>query len=332
MTSYLQLQQTFSAYGVTPHELYELHTLVTENLQQWQTEAQDFYYDEPDAPYPIEYLHEPNQVLIHTDAILGKGRSSIVTTTVDFLSGKVFAYKTQIPDVKQFITLDQECALYEQFKGSPHVVQVVRKATRGILFEYMNCGDLSKYKISGPDELTSILSQVALAVSEVHKRNFVHRDIQRCNFLCSKAHDKPLVVKIGDLEHMVTAGSPSQMVGFMSHCSKRLVEFRISQFFDRRLREYTPLTADDLHALAIILYELETGLTPPFCATAFEIMQALERAAVTSKASLDPLVDKLTEQMSALCKTSTVSADILQGTLSSAIAVHTTLQTKGKSE
>lgn len=296
-----KINACISQYIQLEGEVYDAVRTVKANHSKWRLQGKDLYikkYGDEDLAYSVEYVHEKNQVFLHlgNEATLGSGRSSKVTTSIELFSCEVYAYKKPKKGVQLFMGLDEDFRLYEQFKGCSNVVQVVQRTHKGILFEYMQ-GDLEQVNLTEEDPNT-IISQVALGVAQVHEKGLVHRDIRPSNFLVSKDEVNGLVVKVGDLEHAIRVGSPdTRMMGFMAYCSLELLQVRIGQFFDRS-SSYLPSTRDDMHALAVTIYELIRGHRPAFSDTIYCLMSLLENGDVTREDQLSGPRNQLAAEVS----------------------------------
>lgn len=241
------------------HKCYaeEIETAIREQKDSWQLDGQNRYVDS--YSYPIEYSAATGRVFVH---LFDKGPHA---TTADGEVSKSFLYPSGQP-LSHKVTLssmEDEEAVCNTFAGSPHTVQLLQCGQKGLLFEYMNGGDLSQL----PTELrtAAVVKQVIQAVAAIHEKGMVYRDLRPGNILFNRAEDGTVTVKISNLKSAAKVGQRDEMYGFVSYRSVSLLEKRVRQIYDR-ISHYVPDVKDDLWALGVTIYEVIHGGQPPFCA------------------------------------------------------------------
>eukprot|EP00754_Rhynchopus_humris_P043055 Rhum_TRINITY_DN2949_c0_g1::Rhum_TRINITY_DN2949_c0_g1_i1::g.9026::m.9026/K08857/NEK1_4_5; NIMA (never in mitosis gene a)-related kinase 1/4/5 len=205
--------------------------------------------------------------------VLGQGSSGTVYHVESIVDGKAWVLKCvswvgATDEVKESARAEASILKNCTHPNIVSVKETYEDATRFVMvMEYCEGGDLEDL-ISPPDAASDVLrkplplrdsllffAQACLAVSYLHKRNIIHRDLKTANvFLTQRG-----VVKIGDFGIAKTLGderaTTATMCGTPFCFSPELCE---GKQYDKKT---------DIWALGIILYELLSGGTKPFQGT-----------------------------------------------------------------
>ncbi len=135
-----------------------------------------------------------------------------------------------------------------------------------IAMEYFPCGDL-KARLQNPIsqlECLEYLRRIALALSAVHARSLVHRDLKPPNIMLREGGEVVLI-DFGIAKDLEDAGGDSTRTGVL----------RGSPYYmSPEQAQGLPLDArSDLYSLGVIFYEMLTGAKPYLAATAVEVLQ-----------------------------------------------------------
>ena len=205
--------------------------------------------------------------------VLGQGSSGTVYHVESIVDGKAWVLKCvswvgATDDVKESARTEASILKKCTHPNIVSVKETYEDATRFVMvMEYCEGGDLEDL-ISPPNAANDVLrkplplrdsllffAQACLAVSYLHKRNIIHRDLKTANvFLTQRG-----VVKIGDFGIAKTLGderaTTATMCGTPFCFSPELCE---GKQYDKKT---------DIWALGVILYELLSGGTKPFQGT-----------------------------------------------------------------
>ncbi len=206
--------------------------------------------------YPIEYFGETDQVVCHLrdQALLAIGNSGEVSKSFLYPSGEVLVHKVTVSRDER-----RNCS---KFTGNPHIIQIRFVGIMGILYEYMNGGDLARFdtrQLSAAQRV-AIYAQIIRGVAAIHEQGFVHRDLRPRNILVNTNPDGTHTVKICDFECMAEAQKPAPMQGHVRYRSPSLLAREAHGVYDG-LTSYD----QDFWALGVTIYEIEHGVRPPFC-------------------------------------------------------------------
>lgn len=259
-------------HGVSRTHAEEVINAVDEAFVGWALHRKDQYIKKGtkfNIPYTVEYLQKGLRVFVHLGkrGLIGSGRSSRVTKTIELYTGACFAHKKPNKEFKERVSIDHEYALVSQFKGCSNVIQSICKLQHGILFEYMNAGDLSVFDVQGTHEAERqlIIHQMATGVSQIHQQGLVHRDLRPNNFLCHKTANGKFTVKICDFELAVANDTKNaRHDGVAQFFTMSHLRAQKSMLYEGR-DTYVPTFSDDLHSLAVTIYKITTGTLPHFC-------------------------------------------------------------------
>jgi serine/threonine protein kinase len=147
-------------------------------------------------------------------------------------------------------------------------------------------GDTSKKeKFPSPTELVNLFTSISLAIDYAHGRGMIHRDIKPANILLDQRNTirnpmgEPILADFG-IAKLLNASLTTQTglhFGTPAYTSPE------------QIRGYSGNERSDLYSLAVILYEIVTGVVP-FQGTPIEIMTQLIRATPTSPTVVNPKV------------------------------------------
>lgn len=144
---------------------------------------------------------------------------------------------------------------YDEIDGQPYIVM-----------KYIEGGTLKRRAIKqgiAIDDMTSMMSMLADALTYAHEQGVLHRDIKPSNILIDE-RDLPYISDFG-LARIAQVGDST-----ISHDMMLGTPFYISPEQARGERHLSPAT--DVYAFAVILYELLTGQVPFGGDTAYAIV------------------------------------------------------------
>ncbi|MCY4018021.1 MAG: protein kinase [Chloroflexi bacterium] len=144
---------------------------------------------------------------------------------------------------------------YAEIDGQPYIVM-----------KYIEGGTLKRRAIKEGitiDDMVSMMSMLADALTYAHEKGVLHRDIKPSNILIDE-RDLPYISDFG-LARIAQVGDST-----ISHDMMLGTPFYISPEQARGERDLTPAT--DVYAFAVILYELLTGQVPFGGDTAYAIV------------------------------------------------------------
>jgi len=155
----------------------------------------------------------------------------------------------------------------------PSIVKILayfeENSTAYFVMEYEEGTDLSEYiKQHGTpfsqEEILSILMPVLEGLKEVHKHNFLHRDIKPGNILMRK-NSTPVLIDFGASK--LAIGEASRSITSM------LTEgYAPLEQYSTDIKRQGPFT--DLYAIAAMMYKMITGEVPPSAQTrSFQLLQ-----------------------------------------------------------
>jgi DNA-binding NarL/FixJ family response regulator len=223
--------------------------------------------DPPIPPLPQRLPRDliPRYVLLDT-----LGESMRATVYLAFSA----ALDRQVALKVSHISDDGEPQFAREFEAvgalrDPAVVDIydygVHEGREFIAMEYFPCGDL-KARLLNPismEESLRYLERIALALSVVHTRGLVHRDLKPPNIMLRESGEvvlidfgiaKNLEHGAGNTRTGVLRGSPYYMSPEQAQGAE----------LDAR---------SDLYSLGVIFYEMLTGAKPYVAATAMEVLQ-----------------------------------------------------------
>ena len=158
-----------------------------------------------------------------------------------------------------------------------HVLKSLRLITvqemPGLIMEYLDGGDLVPLLGAHPRHWVRAARDVALALVYVHERGMVHRDVKARNILFSGTGE----VRLVDFALAADAGGKAPRGGG-TPAYERLAQRRGA----------LPEVADDVHALAVLLYELLAGRLPFGANPPLAVLQAEPSPPVAMPDESDP--------------------------------------------
>ena len=115
----------------------------------------------------------------------------------------------------------------------------------GIVMEYLGGGDLVSLAGASPHQWAPVAAQVARAVDDLHDTGIVHRDLKPRNVLLGS----------GEVPHLIDFALAASIGGTVPGSGGTAA-------YQRAARVDEGAVADDVHALAVLVYELWFGTLP----------------------------------------------------------------------
>ena len=146
-------------------------------------------------------------------------------------------------------------------------------------------GIARKEKFPSPTEIVNLFTSISLAIDYAHRRGMIHRDIKPANILLDQRNTirnpmgEPILADFG-IAKLLNASLTTQTglhLGTPAYISPE------------QMRGYSGNERSDLYSLAVILYEIVTGVVP-FQGTPIEIMTQHIRATPTAPSLINPKV------------------------------------------
>ena len=161
-------------------------------------------------------------------------------------------------------------------------------AARGMVMEYLEGGDLVSLAAAPPRCWVPVARQVARAVDHLHRNGIVHRDLKPRNILL-RSDDAPCLI---DFALAARVGAPTPAGGGTAAYRRRAAA-------DEAGATGEACVADDVYALAAVVYELWTGALPygqnPARPNGARRREFPELRAVPGVRGLDHLADVLSD-------------------------------------
>jgi eukaryotic-like serine/threonine-protein kinase len=214
---------------------------------------------------------KPNQKLENgkyiIENVIGSGGFGITYKAKETASGKLIAIKTlnakqhQKPDFdkRQQDFINEAMCLARFFH--PHILQVERVFKEGdiwaVVMEYIDGENLHDYifEIKGilsQQEAVKIIRQMGDALTYVHQRNFLHRDVKPLNILLRRTTLDAVLIDFG-LAREFTEGIEK------THTNDLTQGFAPIEQYERRAERGS---FTDVYALAATYYVMRTGKVP----------------------------------------------------------------------
>lgn len=214
---------------------------------------------------------KPNQKLENgkyiIENVIGSGGFGITYKARETASGKLIAIKTlnsiqhQKPDFeKRQVDFINEAMCLAKF-SHPHIPQVDRVFKDGdiwgVVMEYIDGQNLHDYLVEtkgilSQQEAVKIICQVGDALTFVHQRNFLHRDVKPLNILLRRTSLDAVLIDFGLARKYVQG-----MV--MSHTDSKTEGYAPIEQYERKAERGT---FTDVYALAATYYVMRTGKVP----------------------------------------------------------------------
>ena len=202
---------------------------------------------------------------VQIDARLGRGGMSEVwrATTA---AGESVALKIPRTDLRTRSVASalsrREFRVLESLSHA-HVLRSLRliavQEMPGLITEYLEGGDLAPLLGTHPRHWARAAREVALALGYIHERGKVHRDVKARNVLFSGAGD----VRLVDFALAADAGGHAPRGGGTAAYASLA-----------QRQGASPAVADDVHAFAVLLYELLAGRLPFGVSPPLDVLQA----------------------------------------------------------
>jgi eukaryotic-like serine/threonine-protein kinase len=199
--------------------------------------------------------------------VIGEGGMGIVYRAQDRLSGEMVALKrvTAAPSMLHFSSIASDAstdslrlALAQEFQTlaslrHPNIISVLDYGfdiagqpyfTMDYLPEAQTVLDVTQGK--SPHQIVDLLVQVLQALSYLHRRGILHRDLKPGNILVTDGH-----VRVLDFGLAVQQGQKVGISGTFAYMAPEV------------LREEPVIETSDLYSVGVIAYEMFTG-APPF--------------------------------------------------------------------
>jgi eukaryotic-like serine/threonine-protein kinase len=213
---------------------------------------------------------KPNQKLENgkyiIEKVIGSGGFGVTYKAKETASGKLIAIKTlnsiqhQKPDFdKRQVDFINEAMCLARF-SHPHIPQVDRVFMEediwGVVMEYIDGQNLHDYietkGILSQQEAEKIIRQVGEALTFVHQRNFLHRDVKPLNILLRRRSLDAVLIDFG-LARKYVQGE------VMSHTDSKTEGYAPIEQYERKAERGT---FTDVYALAATYYVMRTGKVP----------------------------------------------------------------------
>ena len=213
---------------------------------------------------------KPNQKLENgkyiIEKVIGSGGFGVTYKAKETASGKLIAIKTlnsiqhQKPDFdKRQVDFINEAMCLARF-SHPHIPQVDRVFMEediwGVVMEYIDGQNLHDYietkGILSQQEAEKIIRQVGEALTFVHQRNFLHRDVKPLNILLRRRSLDAVLIDFG-LARKYVQGE------IMSHTDSKTEGYAPIEQYERKAERGT---FTDVYALAATYYVMRTGKVP----------------------------------------------------------------------
>ncbi len=223
---------------------------------------------------------------VQIDALLGRGRMSEVWRAAT-VAGVIVALKVPRTDLRVRAAAGQlirrEFDVLESLSHA-HVLKslglIAVQEMPGLITEYLDGGDLVPLLGAHPRHWARAARDVALALAYVHECGTVHRDVKARNVLFSGTGE----ARLADFALAAGAGGKAPRGG------GTLAYERFAQ------RQGAPAEiADDVHAFAVLLYELVAGRLPFGTNPPLDVLQAEPNPPVVTLNGLDPGTRALVE-------------------------------------
>ena len=229
---------------------------------------------------------------------IGGGASSVVWQVTEVSTGRVLVGKFM--DTTAMSEKSRSFALAEANNASkvmhPNIIEFVECAERNgkllLVFEFADAGDLhAQVSARAPNrffkepEILLIMSQVCLAVSQLHKHKILHRDLKTMNVFLTMSG----LIKLGDFgfsreyEQTVSATPGSTFCGTPYYLAPEL--WNQAPYGKKA----------DMYSLGVILYEL-MSLRVPFSGASMK-----ELVSNVLAGQVDPLPEQFSPELRGLC-------------------------------
>jgi len=172
----------------------------------------------------------------------------------------------------------------------PHIVRVfdLHQGDDGhfITMEYVEGGDIGRFRGASPAEVVSLLIPVADALAHAHDLGVIHRDVKVGNVLCD-ASGRPLLADFGIAGLLQAEDDSLELSGGGSR-------FSVSP---QQLAGEDPRPADDIYSFGVLIYELITGHPPFWPGIAAERIRSEIPAPMRSVHEIPPRLQSLVARM-----------------------------------
>ena len=218
-----------------------------------------------------------------TGEVLGEGSYGVVQTCKSVFSGVEYAVKIIEKKPGTFLRrkLLKEIEIYHMCRGHKNIIQLIEFFEEDdkfyLVFEKLCGGPLLEHiqrkKFLTEDEASSIVRNLAQALSFLHSRGIAHRDVKPDNVLCASLEDTENV-KLCDFDlcsdpaYTLTTPSLSTPVGSLEYMAPEVVNTFIDdddddeydEDFDDESLRYNKKC--DTWSLGVIAYILLCGYAP----------------------------------------------------------------------
>lgn len=239
---------------------------------------------------PVQYDYTGWQLADRYEFIrvLGTGGTGTVYLAKDLLLNRKVAVKTVLPALADNLEIrrriDHECRLHAAIGVHPHIVTLYDKlevdGRMYLVMEYVR-GEVLADILNGTrrkdsvqlsvDETISLVRQVLLAISCIHKHGILHRDIKTSNIIVQRQAAGEHQVKLMDFGIARLNGSEDAITRLtqLSNTGPGTPTYMAPERIDpKKYGESSPAT--DLYSVGVILYQLLSD-GPPFRGTITDI-------------------------------------------------------------
>lgn len=225
---------------------------------------------------------------------IASGSSSTVEEVVEKSSGRHLAMKRLKQDVPEFkankAQLKRESEVLKAL-DHPMIVKFVKYSSNRdhtyLLMEHFRAsnlklqikGDLNKVHL----RIRQLLEGICSALSHVHQRGFVHRDIKPDNVLMNKAGE----VRLCDFS---LSSKQATGIGKVFAGKLKTIQGTRTYIAPETIRKRQPTFQTDMYSLGVLFFELLTGKTPFQAPSPEELLQKHLRAEAPNPSEFNPNV------------------------------------------
>ncbi len=267
-------------------------------------------------------------------AQLGRGGMGIVHRATDRLTGQAIALKQVLAPTDQLIfasrdiSLDSRLALAAEFQmlaslQHPHIIRVLDYGfddNRQPYFTMDYLADSQTLLEAGRDKPTAVkvdlLIRTLQALSYLHRRGILHRDLKPTNVLVTGGQVKVLDFGLS-VTHEQAKASSGRTTGTLAYMAPELLD------------QEPPSVASDLYAVGLIAYELFVGRYPFNLDNINTMINEIIKGDPEIPTSLDPAIAAVVRKLTSKSPAQRYgSADEVIAALSSAIGQPAPVETR----
>jgi serine/threonine-protein kinase len=225
---------------------------------------------------------------------IASGSSSQVWEVVEKASGRHLAMKVLKKDVPEFkqnkVQLRRESEILKAL-DHPQIVKFERYSSNRdytyILMEHFRASNLKLQLKSDMNKvhlrIRPLFEGICSALSHVHQKGFVHRDIKPDNILINRAGE----VRLCDFS---LSSKQVKGIGKMLAGKLKAIQGTRTYIAPETIRRQQPTIQTDLYSLGVLFYEVLTGRTPFQAPTPEELLQKHLKAEPNNPSEHNPNV------------------------------------------